>query len=222
MDLVELMELRPGITAVIGGGGKTTFLRTAGELLARDHTVLLCTTTKMYPFPDIPFAGTADELDRLQKMHRLICAGQLIPDLGKIRAPQLPMDELAERFEYILVEADGAARRPMKAHADHEPPIPPERNQVIELVGASGFGRPISEAAHRPGIYARLADVPESAVITPEIAAEVLLAEGLHHRVFINQVESMERAEWARRMAIRLDCQVAAGALQKGVWFQCV
>ena len=80
--LAELLELRPGVTAVIGGGGKTTLLRTLGGELSRDHTVLLCTTTKIFPFPDLPCAGTEEELARLWKSCRLLCAGQKVPDTG--------------------------------------------------------------------------------------------------------------------------------------------
>ena len=45
MTLSQLLDIRPGVTAVIGGGGKTTLLRTLGEELAGQHPVLLCTTT---------------------------------------------------------------------------------------------------------------------------------------------------------------------------------
>ena len=41
MELAELLDIRPGVTAVIGGGGKTTLLRILGEELAGRHTVLL-------------------------------------------------------------------------------------------------------------------------------------------------------------------------------------
>ena len=34
MALSELLDIQPGVTAVIGGGGKTTLLRTLGEELA--------------------------------------------------------------------------------------------------------------------------------------------------------------------------------------------
>ena len=57
VKLAELLAIRPGVTAVIGGGGKTTLLRTLGEELAGQHTVLLCTTTKIFPFPDLPCAS---------------------------------------------------------------------------------------------------------------------------------------------------------------------
>ena len=157
MTLSQLLDIRPGVTAVIGGGGKTTLLRTLGEELAGQHPVLLCTTTKILPFSDLPCARTAAELDELRRAHQLLCAGTDEPGTGKLTAPEAPMAVLAEQFDYILVEADGAARRPLKAHAPHEPVIPTEANQTICVVGASGFGRPIAAAAHRPERYALLA-----------------------------------------------------------------
>ena len=54
MELAGLLGVRPGVTAVIGSGGKTTLLRTLGTALAAEgHRVLLCTTTKIYPFAKI-------------------------------------------------------------------------------------------------------------------------------------------------------------------------
>ena len=58
MTLSQLLDIRPGVTAVIGGGGQTTLLRTLGEELAGQHPVLLCTTTKILPFLDLPCART--------------------------------------------------------------------------------------------------------------------------------------------------------------------
>lgn len=75
MTLSQLLDIRPGVTAVIGGGGKTTLLRTLGEELAGQHPVLLCTTTKILPFSDLPCARTAAELDELRRAHQLLCAG---------------------------------------------------------------------------------------------------------------------------------------------------
>ena len=84
MKLAELLAIRPGVTAVIGGGGKTTLLRTLGEELAGQHTVLLCTTTKIFPLPDLPCARTAESLDVLRQSHRF----EVMPEqfCGKLRA----------------------------------------------------------------------------------------------------------------------------------------
>ena len=70
MVLSELLEIQPGVTAVIGGGGKTTLLETLGkELSARGSSVLLCTTTKMYPYEKIPFVRTGEEIDQKRQEH---------------------------------------------------------------------------------------------------------------------------------------------------------
>lgn len=221
MKLAALLDVRPGVTAVIGGGGKTTLLRTLGEELSREASVLLCTTTKIFPFPEIPCAKTPQELETLRAKHRLLCAGTYLPESGKLTAPGLPMAQLAEMFDYVLVEADGAAGRPLKAHAPHEPVIPPEANQTVCVVGASGFGRSIAEAAHRPERYAALAGVPETAAATPETEAAVLAAEKLHQKIYVNQVETGEDAENAARLAALLQTPVAAGSLKKGEYMLC-
>ena len=221
--LTELLEIRPGVTAVIGGGGKTTLLWTLGQELSREHTVLLCTTTKIFPFPDIPCARTEEELTRLRKRCRLLCAGQEVPGTGgKLTAPPVPMALLSDWFDYVLVEADGSAQRPMKAHASHEPVIPPEANQVICVVGASGFGWPIRDAAHRPELYARLAGVEESAPITPETETAVLKAERLRHRLFVNQADTPEDMKTVKQLAALLDGPILAGSLQRGVYWKCL
>ena len=52
MDFPKLLGLRPGVTAVIGSGGKTSLLRRLAEELP--GTVLLCTTTHIRPFEEYP------------------------------------------------------------------------------------------------------------------------------------------------------------------------
>lgn len=224
MGLSMLLDVRPGVTAVIGGGGKTTLLRTLGEELAEAGSrVLLCASTKIFPFQGLEnrISPGEAELAEALALHRLVCAGAPVPGTGKLTAPGIPMARLAELADYVLVEADGSAGRPFKAHAPHEPVIPPEANQTVLVLGASGFGKPIAQAAHRPALYARLAGVPEDAPATAETEAAVLLAEGLHHRVFVNQAETAEARAQAAALAARLSCPVLAGSLLRKEFFLC-
>lgn len=221
LDLAALLNIRPGVTAVIGSGGKTTLLRTLGEELAREHQVLLCTTTKILPFSEMPCARTLTELDLMRRRYRLLCAGKQVSGTEKLTALDVPMTDLQARFDFVLVEADGAARRPLKAHASHEPMIPACANQTICVVGASGFGRPICQAVHRPELYAQLANAAETAAVTPEAEAAVLSAEALHDRVYINQVETDQDRSDAAALAKLLDCPVLAGSLWRGEYFIC-
>ncbi len=224
LGLAELLEIRHGVTAVMGGGGKTTLLRTLGEELAADGgRVLLCATTKFFPFADIPnLTGPAEEaLAEALRTSRLVCAGTTVPGTGKLTAPAIPMERLVELADYVLVEADGSAGRPVKAHAPHEPVIPPEAGQTICVVGASGFGRPIAEAAHRPALYARLAGLRSTAMVTPAAEAAVLRAEGLHDQIYVNQAETAADLAAAAALAGLLDCPVLAGSLWKGEYRLC-
>ena len=221
MELAKLLDMHPGVPAVIGGGGKTTLLRTLGEELAEESRVLLCTTTKIFPFHDLPCAMTAEELNSLRRELRLMCAGTPVPGTEKLTAPPVPMAELAAWFDYVLVEADGSAQRPFKAHASHEPVIPAEASQVICVVGASGFGKPIREATHRPELYAQLAGVSVEDPVAPETEAAVLQAEGLHHRIYVNQVETRQDLAAAEALAALLDCPVLAGSLHRREYFTC-
>ncbi len=221
MELHRLLGIKRGVTAVIGAGGKTTLLYTLGRELAEGHTVLLCTTTKIFPFPDLPCARTAAELDALRRSHRLLCAGTEIPGTGKLTAPETPMAALAERFDYVLVEADGAARRPLKAHAPHEPVVPAQAGRVVLVAGGSGLGRPVREAVHRPEIFCHLTGCAPEEPVTAAALGEAIRREGLGDCLLLNQAEEEAVQRSARQLADLLEMPVFAGALERGAWWRC-
>ncbi len=218
MELCDLLQIPKGITCLIGGGGKTTALALLGRELSRRGTVILCTTTHIRPVAGFPLAPNSEiGLREALATHSALCTGTPMEE-GKLTAPAVPMARLRELADYVLVEADGARHRPCKAHAPHEPVIPPETALTLLLLGAEGFDRPILEAAHRPERYAPLAQAAPEDLITPERAARVLLAEGLHDAVLINQMESPRQEALARQLAALLPCPVYGGALQKEEW----
>lgn len=116
--------------------------------------------------------------------------------------------------EYVLVEADGSAGLPMKAHRPFEPVIPENANQTVLVIGAAGFGQTIRNAAHCPQLYADLAGCMADDVLTPTVAARVLASEHLQDRIFINQVDSSEHLEAARELAQICCCPGCAGRLK--------
>lgn len=205
-EFAEALQVRPGLTAIIGGGGKTTLLyRLARELEGRG-SVIVTTSTHIFKPTDLPFALTAG------KVSGTLCVGTPCEN-GKLSAPQQSFGELTALADYVLVEADGSAGRPLKAHASHEPVIPREANQVICVVGASGLDRPAAEKVHRPERFMALSG---SDTASPEAVAAVLNKEALHTRVLINQADSPERIAAARKLARLLDCPVVVASLQKG------
>lgn len=211
MLLSRLLCVRPGVTALTGGGGKTAAMYRLARELRREGTVICTTTTRILPPDHLPVADGGAELAAALARLGCVCAGAPAEE-GKLGAPGLPVAALAALADYVLVEADGSAGRPMKAHAPHEPVIPAEANQTVLVIGASGFGQPIFQAAHRPERYAALAGVSLDAEVTPEIAAAVIDAEGFADRVLVNQVETAEQIAAARRLEELLACPVLSSA----------
>jgi len=221
LELSTLLAIEPGLTAIIGGGGKTTLMYTLAEELKSSGTVLICTTTGILRPLFIPVLTGAHMAELSDEFNRspVVCAGTDAGD-GKLKAPSLPVESLSQVARFVLVEADGSRGLPMKAHSACEPVIPAGASQTILVIGASGFGRTIRETAHRPELYARLAYAEEDAIITPELVARVALGENLHHRVFISQVDSAHSLAVAKELMQLLRCPVCAGSLHKKQYFQ--
>lgn len=63
-NLASALRIEPGITAIIGSGGKSTLLKALGlELMRAGGRVLLCTTTHMFPVAGVPWDGSNRRLD---------------------------------------------------------------------------------------------------------------------------------------------------------------
>ena len=218
MTLAQLLGIAPGLTAVIGGGGKTTALLTLGRELACKGTVILCTTTKIYPFSGLPLStGGTEALREALAQAPLVCAG--VPGAeGKLSAPPAPMEALKALADYVLVEADGSRGLPVKAHLDHEPVIPQAADRILCLVGASAFGRPVREVVHRFEQFCALTGLPPEAPVTPAAVAKLLKSEDLGGDIFVNQSDVPGGLAGAAALAEELRRPLWAGALQKGEW----
>ena len=208
-DWVHVLGIRPGITAFIGGGGKTgTLLRAAGALPGR---ATVCTTTRMQ-VPDMPlYTGT--DLSALRRMAEAgpVCIGTVGED-GKLHAPQIPVERLTEAVDYVLCEADGARMLPLKAHADHEPVIP-RGARVILVAGTDGLGRKMEEVCHRPELYGRLSGLAPEDRVTPEAAAAVMRKEGYGDLLFLTKAETLGRQRAALHLAALAGMPAVIGSL---------
>ena len=222
MKLQKVLEIQPGVTAIIGGGGKTTLMECLAAELSAQARVIVCTTTHIYPEQNMPclVSPTEAEVEAELARTRCVCVGS-VSESGKFSAPELPFRTLCAMADFVIVEADGAKRLPLKAHASHEPVVPPEANQTILVVGASGFGRPMRESVHRAPIAAQALGVDEDTVVSPELWAKFLNLEALHTRVLVNQAENEQEQKAAKTLAAGLSCPVCMAALQKE-WVECL
>ncbi len=208
----EEFRITAKCVSVIGSGGKTTLLRYLSERLP--GTVILTTSTHIWPFPDIPLADAAgadreqvtDALRSALALGRVVCLGKSEPS-GKLADPShvIPFEGLLSLADYVLVEADGAAGRPLKAHRSWEPVVPACSGLTVCLVGASGFGRPVSEVCHCPELFASLAGITPDALVSEEHIAAVLNREALADCYLVNQTDVLPDPERARLLCSLID-----------------
>ena len=204
MELSAALCIRPGVTAIIGSGGKTTLLYALARVLSADARVLVCTTTHILPPEHMPVLLHPSEsaLRAALQVQSPVCTASGAEN-GKLLPPSLPFERLAGLADYVLAEADGSHCLPAKAHAPHEPVIPANARRVICVVGASGFGRPIAQTVHRSERFCTLTGARESDLVTPELAARGILSERLADIVLLNQIDTISARE-ADRFAEQL------------------
>ena len=197
MTFSDTLDIRPGITALIGGGGKTTFMLALAQELKDRGSVIICTTTRIYPPNDMKVLLNADKdiISEALKLHGAVCVGEMYGE--KLGPPNVNVSELVSLADYVIAEADGAKGLPLKAHGAHEPVIP-QGARVIYVIGADGIGKPIAEAAHRPELYAEALGVEASHIVTPKDAAD-MVDHG--STVLFNKAESIKDIQNGKRFA---------------------
>lgn len=180
---MEAFGLKHGeVISLVGGGGKTSLMfALAHELASGGRPVITTTTTKILePAPDetdLLIVEPDEErltetvLKSLEKYSQVTVASERLP-LGKLRGirPEL-VDRLGRLNQVfcIIVEADGAAGRSLKAPIDKEPVIPKSTSLVIPVVGIDAVGCPLTEKdVFRVETVSKLLGLPLGAVILAE------------------------------------------------------
>jgi len=144
--------------SLVGAGGKTTLMyRLARELVLKGKRVVTTTTTKIWE----PVSGETaflfiqrDEEALKQFLHRHMDQYQHITivrerlESGKLKGISSnlvnDLSSLSE-IDYVIIEADGAAGRPVKAPREGEPVIPSNTTLVVGILGVDGAEREVNE-----------------------------------------------------------------------------
>jgi probable selenium-dependent hydroxylase accessory protein YqeC len=212
------------VVSIVGGGGKTSLMfKLAHELSMAGDTVLTTTTTKIFkPTSDqtgrvILSGSVSDILERagkfLERHLHITAAVDILPKSGKLRGFQ---PEIIGKlwnsglFQWILVEADGAAGKPLKVPAAHEPVIPDCTGRLVGVVGLNAVGQPLNDRlVFRPEQFGRLTGLREGTNITEAAVADVFtspngLFKGFYPQVmriaFLNQADEKGNLAAGRRV----------------------
>ena len=225
MTLAEAFSIEEReVISLVGAGGKTTLLYALGrELSALRCGVILTTTTKIFEPAPAPFflQFLSPELgalkkwvaEHLRRQQCLLLARGRLPN-GKLEGiPPEWVDELflLDGISAIVIEADGAAGRPLKAPREGEPVIPGNTTLLLPVMGIEGMGRPLDEeTVFRSAIASRLLNLPIGSTITEGVIARLMLEliksgpAGARVVPLINKVDIPGGREKAERLARHL------------------
>lgn len=224
--VIKTLQLNSGeVVALVGGGGKTSILFTLAEELALSGYKVVVATTTHYYFPS---HGAVDRLLVFEEKElmshlpqavenaRIVALGTGVHN-GKLLAVSdafVKWLKESQLVDFILVEADGASRKPFKAPADHEPVIPGCTDLVLTIVGVDILGKELNAAnAHRPERISALTGLQEGEIIRPKDIAETLYSpqggrknvpEGARWLPVINKVDDSSKSSAAGSIASQL------------------
>jgi probable selenium-dependent hydroxylase accessory protein YqeC len=178
------------VISLVGGGGKTTLMfALAREISATDSMVITTTTTKIasheparYGSPLLILEQDEDRSikliqDYLNKHRHITIAAEEVPEAHKLKGINSEtVDRLAKlNIATIIVEADGASRKPLKAPNATEPVIPESTTLLIPVVGIDALNRPLTpDNVFRAEIASELLGVPIGEKMTAALIARLL------------------------------------------------
>ncbi|EMA68227.1 anaerobic dehydrogenase cluster protein [Halorubrum aidingense JCM 13560] len=195
MTIATALGATEGTTCLVGAGGKkTTLYALAGRL---DRAVL--TATVRIPIFDREVASVRVTEDPVAALRGDDAPAGDASASGAPATDAFPLglvpgrdrddryrgydpetvDALAAAHDGpVLVKADGARTRLLKAPNDREPQIPSGADTVVPVASVGAVGEPLSaETVHRPERVAALVDADLGDEITPELIGRVLAHE---------------------------------------------
>ena len=211
------------VISIVGGGGKTSFCYNISNELSRlGKKVILITTTGM-KYPKDEYVFTGDSIDDLMKQlagreSYLIVGKQ---EMSKLKPPcDEILKELPKLCDYLVIEADGSRRLPLKFPQDHEPVLHPDSTFVIGVCGIDALGKPIKDVCHRcPTAVEFLGKQQDELVSATDIAKALESEKGQMKNVkcrfqpVINKVDDDELLKSAIEIASNLtknDCIISS------------
>ena len=214
-----------GVLSLTGGGGKTSLMfQLARLLVGAGMRVLTTTTTRIFP----PTAEQSEKvfIDRdpelimrlasacIQTARHVTATSMRLADSGKLQgfSPET-ICTFAESglFDWIIVEADGAAMRPLKAPEDHEPVIPSCTTIHVAVAGLEAVGAELNEKlVFRSGRAGELMELSAGETITEAALTRLFvnplgLLKGAPPKarrfIFLNKADDRKRRESGARIA---------------------
>ena len=190
MNIVEFLNIESNkkeMISIVGAGGKTTLLYNISKELKRMYKrILLTTTTHIYIPPkdvytDLFLSNSRETLFKYAEAIKdkdLFIIGDSITKEKKIKGIDISIaDEIYKLgiFDFILIEADGSKKKPIKAPAEWEPMIPQMSSMVIGVIGLDSLGKIVVEdSIHRLKEFCNISECRPGDIINGSMIAKLI------------------------------------------------
>lgn len=229
MRQIETILLREprGVLSLVGGGGKTSLMFHLAQQLSRAGKKVLTTTTTKIFYPSAEQNKTVlvntdpehilHQVRSTPHYNHITAAAESLAEGSKLKgftAEEICIFEKSGLFDWILVEADGSARRPLKAPDKHEPVIPANTTVLVAVAGLEVLGRPLSEdIVFRSKLAGALMEIAVGEPITESALVNLFnhplgafkgAPDQVRRFIFFNKADDLKRREAGARIAALL------------------
>jgi len=190
--LRQALDIHPKeVISLVGAGGKATLMfALSRELVTHKKVVITTTTTKIFPPPpsDTPFLFLSRDEEEIvdyivknaSTKECITIASELLLNSGKLNGISRSLVSRLIKLgpvDFVIVEADGASKRPLKApNPEYEPVVPPCTTLVIPMVGIDALGCELSEKnVFRSEIASRLTGISLGGTVSADAIVNLML-----------------------------------------------
>lgn len=242
MTICDYVDLKvKDIISIVGAGGKTSFMFKIAEELRRNNKVLITTTTKIYVPEKYRYDFLSIGQEKFYKYNTMMkngiyVYGEKVNEENKvIGLCEKDLDKLKDQFDYIIIEADGSKRKPIKGWKDNEPVIYSKTNKTVGVLDIKTYKNKISnKTVHNCEQFCKITNSEIGKLITFESLSKMITnpngmfkASKGEKILFVNKAEDtyyLNKAYKLRKMLYEyypnfLD-QIIIGSMKKNIYFK--
>lgn len=235
------------VISFVGAGGKTSLMYHLADELAGLSKRVIVTTSTHIAFPEKKKVICPENLSCMNKdsweevWNELRTAGGMgtggAPEIleeseelpgylvvgrpavqGKLKGFDVwEIGKLLDFTDFLLIEADGAKRLPLKVPAKHEPVIIPETDFVVACAGLDCVNQPLESSCFRFKEAELLLGKPGSLGITAKDVAAIMTSEAGSRKqvgdrdycVVLNKADNQERMDMALEIAGYMKAEIS-------------
>jgi probable selenium-dependent hydroxylase accessory protein YqeC len=209
MMIADCLNIIEGsVIAVVGCGGKTSFIELLADML-RNKKTLVSTTVKIFPMKTdgVMLCETLKQCEEHEPQQGIQCLGLLNTASGKLESlPAHVLAKLIPCYDITLLEADGSRGLPCKGWLPDEPVVPRYCTHTVGIATMRALGMAATETVvHRLPEFLSLTGLEKGSTITMQALETMVCAPGGMFKnsagkqyLLINQVEDDTAVNAAR------------------------